>query len=42
MKKNRAITPSALLDGLWFFLSTMSLLESSFEQLSIFKQRLKI
>jgi hypothetical protein len=43
MKKNRPITPSALLDGLWFFLASMSLLESyTFEQLSIFKQRLQI
>ncbi len=30
MKKNRAIMPSALLDGLWFFLSTMSLMGYGF------------
>jgi hypothetical protein len=43
MKKNRPITSSALLDGLWFFLASMSLLENySMEQLHIFKQRLQI
>lgn len=43
MKKSHPITPSALLEGLWFFLASMSLLESyTFKQLRIFKQRLQI
>ena len=39
MKKNRPITPSALLDGLWLFLTLMDTLDHfSFEQLFEFRQ----
>lgn len=40
MKKNRPVTPSALLDGLWLFLTVMDTLDHySLSQLDQFKQR---